>query len=135
MMSPTGKTKLRKDSRGSGAFGAPRRRDDGSTYTHKGVDLECKVGQEIRMPVTGQITREARPYVSDPRWRGVYISALRAEMKIFYMLPIPELVGTTVREGEVIGHAQDIGIKYDGVTPHIHLEIVSLDPLILLNNE
>jgi hypothetical protein len=35
----------------------------------------------------------------------------------------------------VIGVAQDIGIKYDGVTPHIHFEVVALDPLILLNNE
>jgi hypothetical protein len=134
-MSPTGKTKLRKDARGSGAFGAARKRDDGTSYTHKGIDLECKVGQNILMPCTGRITREARPYVSDPRWRGVYISAVRGEFKIFYMVPNDKLIGTVVREGEVIGQAQDIGQKYEGVSSHIHFEVVSLDPLILLNNE
>lgn len=134
MMSPTGKTDIRNDAGGSGYFGAPRKRPDGSKYTHKGIDLKVKVGQDILMPVTGRIEREARPYVSDPRWKGVYLSAQRGEFKIFYMVPNYELIGKVVREGEVIGVAQDIGIKYEGVTPHIHLEVVALDPLVLLNN-
>ena len=50
---------------------------------------------------------------------------------IFNIQPDPELMGTEVKVGQVIGTAQDISKKYPGVTPHVHLRIFSLDPELL----
>ena len=53
---------------------------------------------------------------------------------MFYFLPDKKLIKKSVHQGQIIGVAQDICTKgYPGMIPHIHLEIVSIDPDIFIN--
>jgi hypothetical protein len=119
-ISPTGMG-IRNDAKGLGHHGSPR-----GHRTHDGVDLRCKLGQDILMPVDGIITRVSMPYRDDKRWLGAYIVNPRIEIKMWYFVPI--LLGMELKVGSVIGIAQDIGSKYKGVTPHIHFRICKIDP-------
>lgn len=122
-VNPTG-LGIRNDSKGLGHHGAPR-----GSRKHDGVDLRCKPGQDILMPVDGIIARVSLPYKDDDRWLGVYIVNPKIEIKMWYF--IPNLLGMELKAGSVIGTAQDIGEKYKGVTPHIHLRICKIDPMLL----
>jgi hypothetical protein len=90
----------------------------------------CEPGQNILMPVDGLIARISLPYKDDLKWQGALIVNSRIEIKMWYFHPIAE-IGKEYKIGEVIGVAQDIGEKYEGVTPHIHLRIVKIDPMLL----
>lgn len=50
-----------------------------------------------------------------------------------------EIVGKTVEQGEAIGTAQDLTIKYPGITNHVHFEITlngeQVDPSRFLQEE
>lgn len=127
LINPTGKG-MRNDSKGLGHHGAPR-----GHRKHNGVDLIVTPGQDILMPVDGIITRVSMPYADDERWLGAYIVNPRIEIKMWYF--VPNLLGMELNVGAVIGTAQDIGEKYEGVTPHIHLRIVKIDPLLLFSIE
>lgn len=122
-VNPSGKG-IRNDNKGLGHHGAPR-----GYRKHDGVDLMCEPGQDILMPIDGIITRVSMPYRDDKRWLGAYIVNPRIEIKMWYF--IPNLLGMELKAGTVIGTAQDIGEKYEGVTPHIHLRIVRIDPMLL----
>lgn len=124
-VNPTGKD-IRNDSKGLGYYGAPR-----GYRKHNGVDFGCEKRQPILMPVDGIIVRESLPYHDDLRWRGVHIINPRVEIKMWYFLPDRNLIGRRIMAGTQIGIAQDIGEKYEGVTPHIHLRIVKCDPMLL----
>lgn len=132
-MNPTGRG-IRNDAGGAGYFGAPR-----GNRLHKGTDyiaqyiFKVKKGQEIWMPVgQGEIARTSLPYKNDLKWRGVYIFHPRIELQMWYLEPVGELIRAGPLEiGTVIGHAQNIGEKYPDVTPHIHLQIVRIDPTIV----
>lgn len=119
---------IRNDPGGSGYHGAPR-----GTRRHNGVDFACNRGENVLMPVSGTIVRESLPYKDDLKWRGVHIVNDRIEIKVWYLEPRVGIIGNTYEAGKVIGVAQDIGEKkgYDNVTPHIHLRIVRIDPLLL----
>jgi len=121
---------IRNDPGGSGYHGAPR-----GSRLHDGVDFACYAGQNILMPVDGTIVRESLPYRDDLNWRGVHIVNDRIEIKMWYLKPRVGVIGNTYEAGKIIGTAQDIGLKigYEKVTPHIHLRIVKIDPLLLFN--
>ena len=78
------------------------------------------------------VVREARSY-ADGDYSGLLLSSAKITVKIFYIQPIRRLIGQAIHQGDPIGIAQDIGKKYDGITPHIHLEIVGMEPETLLN--
>ncbi len=109
----------REDSEGQGHFGASR--EHGS---HKGLDIETKVGEQIIAPISGIITREAFPYDDDPRYRGILLKGTGKwngyEIKIFYMRAIR--LGEVI-EGQVIGFAQNLTMKFPLMKNHIHLEV------------
>ena len=128
LVNPTG-LGIRNDSKGLGHHGAPR-----GHRKHDGVDLMCKPGQSILMPVDGILVRESLPYKDDLKWRGVYIFNPRIEIKMWYMTSGYKF-GQEYKAGSIIGAAQDIGEKYAGVTPHIHLRICKIDPLLVFNVE
>lgn len=131
IISPTSKGLRLPDRWGSGAHGAPR----GNNRKHNGVDFECVPGEPVRAPVGGKIKREARPYATGP-YSGLVIDAPGAiNISMFYFVPDKSLIGQTVQQGDVIGVAQDIGQRYPGITPHIHLQINSIDPVLLLENK
>lgn len=124
-VNPTG-GEIRNDKKGLGHHGAPR-----GSRTHDGVDLVARKGQDILMPVDGIMIRESLPYSDDLKWRGAHIYNPRIEIKLWYFLPDKELIGMQLKAGSIIGTAQDIGEKYELVTPHIHLRICKIDPLLL----
>ena len=133
MISPTGKGMRRPDKWGGGNYRASRKK---GMRLHQGVDYTCKPGQDVVSPITGVIMREARPY-ADPEWvyrySGLVIYNDYCSLKLFYLEPIRHLIGTKVRMGDKVGIAQDISERYEGMAPHVHLEISSVDPEIFMN--
>ncbi|MFZ7126998.1 MAG: hypothetical protein ACOWWM_12675 [Desulfobacterales bacterium] len=128
MISPTGQRVRQKDKWGSGAYGARR---DGGSRMHRGTDYICHPGQPVVCPIDqALVVREARPYAGGS-YSGVLLRAKRIEIKLFYLEPLLDLYGRTVRMGDVIGHAQDISRKYPGIIPHVHLQIESMDCALL----
>ena len=129
ILNPTGRD-IRSDSAGDGHYGSPR-----GSRLHEGIDFECVPCDGIFMPVTGKLKRVAYPY-SDKSYSGVIINSDWCDIKMFYFEPDLDLIGKVVRQGDIIGKAQDITIRYpdQGMTPHIHLAItnISKDPELYL---
>jgi len=58
----------------------------------------------------------------------ISLAGIDAKIKMYYFLPSVK-PGESVVVGEKIGTAQNIANKYGGdMIPHVHLEIVSIDP-------
>jgi hypothetical protein len=144
MMFPNLTGKIRNDAAGLGHYGAPR-----GSRRHDGVDYEIKPGAEVYAPCTGKITRFARPYASD-QYSGVEIRGKAAVVVLFYLKPClyrkvgealvyseQDIVGATVKEGDVVGIAQDVTARYPGLgmTPHVHMRISSFDPERCMNRK
>jgi len=125
MISPTRKAARKSDNWGSGAYGTSR-----GQRRHKGTDFVCEPEQEIAAPIEGILIREARPYV-EGGFSGCVIQGEHITIKMFYMKPDHQIIGSYVHQNDIIGVAQDITIKYPGMTPHIHLEVESIDPELL----
>lgn len=130
ILSPTGKGIRQVDKWGSGIFGAPR----GNSKKHNGADFICEPGQAIFAPVPGVIVREALPYAGS-LYSGLLMNNKQIELMLFYLKPDKRLIGQAVRQGQRIGTAENIAVKYPGIIPHIHLRIVKIDPALLLNSE
>jgi len=127
IQSPTGYGVRGYDAWGGGEYGARR-----SYGAHKGTDFKCVVGQIVTMPISGRVVREAKPY---PDWflSGVLIRSAEMEVKMFYFLPDDGVIGAYLKQGERVGVAQDIRLKYDNrMTPHIHVQIDSIDPALFI---
>jgi murein DD-endopeptidase MepM/ murein hydrolase activator NlpD len=136
MISPTGKGVRGEDVQGAGKYGTVRKDHFGKKYFHCGADYICTPGQEIYSPVDGEIVRIAFPYATpyeNIMFSGVLIRASYCELKMFYFEPLRGVLFKKVEEGQVIGAAQDISVKYEGITPHIHLEITSINPEVFIN--
>lgn len=121
MNSPTG-LGIRSDADGDGHFGAAR-----GDHDHRGIDLLAHPGQPLVMPITyGLIKRMAYPYKYGGEYQGAEIKGHDADagdivVKLFYMVPFQ--IGVEFLQGQLIGWAQDISIKYGRpMLPHIHLE-------------
>lgn len=108
------------DAYGSGAFLAPR-----GGRLHWGADAVCIPHEEWRSPVSGIILRRRKPYPDDLQWSGVLIRASWGGLvTLFYLEPFPDLLGVEVSQGQVIGLAQNITLRYGpGMTPHLHCEV------------
>jgi hypothetical protein len=125
MISPTGHGIRRPDKWGRGEYGVTR-----GKKRHEGGDYTCDPGQDIIAPIDGIIVRVARPYRKG-KYSGVLLQGKHMTLKLFYLKPDRSVIRASVRQGERIGTAQDISEKYPGMTPHIHLRIVSMDPGVL----
>jgi len=122
--------KVRHDQAGSGSWGSPR-----GNRRHKGVDFACEPGQPVYSPITGKVKRVAYPYSDTQEYAGVVVENSRIIIKMFYLHPYKNVIGKNVVAGQKIGTAQDITKRYDGqgMTPHIHLQIDSIDPMLLID--
>lgn len=109
----------RTDGFGSGQYGAPR-----GSGTHHGLDVVARAGEDVMSPIDGVVVREALPYANDPSYRGILIRGTGEwsgiEVKMFYVIGRKS---GQVAAGEVVGTAQDISMKYPGITNHVHLEV------------
>jgi hypothetical protein len=127
IISPTGKG-MRNDAAGNGYYGAKR-----GKRLHMGMDFLCEHSQDVVSPIDGFVERIAYPYAGDRSYKGLVIRGKQVTIKLFYVDPWDWIIGTDVKQGEVIGMAQDISAKYSSaMLPHIHLSIVAIDPEILL---
>jgi hypothetical protein len=132
MINPTGGN-IRNDKGGFGHFGASRKKTvDGRVvrYRHRGVDYVCIPDQEVWIPFTAVLIRHKNPYEG---YHGVLFRGKGIVGTLFYVDVSEELIGKEMREGEIIGRAEDISQKYDLVTPHIHFQIDKIDPEILIH--
>lgn len=108
------------DKWGNGAFGAPR-----GKRKHRGIDFACLPGTKILRPVSGIISKLGYPYSDDLLFRYVEITTIndKARHRIFYITPLL-IDGKIIRLNDVIGFSQDLTGRYQGITPHIHYEII-----------
>ena len=114
-------TRVRKeDAHGAGHYGASR---SSGLRSHKGVDLVAAVNQDVFSPFSGQITKINQVYSGDSRYRGLTIEGSGAwqgiRAKLFYVNSLLKK-GDVVESGDVIGNVQDLGVKYPGITIHVH---------------
>ncbi len=133
MISPTGHGVRGNDDWGSGLYGVSR---DKGIRIHEGCDFICIPGQDIVAPISGVITRLKYPYAEPVKgvfFGGLLISCANCVYTLFYFDPIKELVTMPIEQGELIGHAQDISLKYKDMIPHIHMHFDSINPEILVN--
>ena len=135
MISPTGRDVRSSDKWGFGKYGSPRYKTVSGKfikYTHNGADYICIPGQGVVSPIAGKVVRIALPYARQT-FSGLVIKGHRIKIKMFYLKPLENIVSKYVKQGDLIGHAQDISEIYHGITPHIHLQIDSIDPEILMD--
>lgn len=124
------------DAYGSGAFGASR---DGGRRAHHGVDFVAAPGESIRAPIAGVVTRVGAAYAGQDALQYVEIAntATRYTARVLYVGPVVQ-PGSTVAAGDIIGRAQDLGVRYPaGMTNHVHVELTGgqggrVDPLVVL---
>lgn len=133
LLNPTGGT-IRNDNKGAGFFRAQRRRKDSSIYLHRGVDflLPLGPGQDIVSPISYNKARRVQVYRDTSEYTGWEMQNDEICIKLFYMIPNYILIDQFARQGEVIGTAQDISVRYPGMLPHVHMEIVWCSPLLLM---
>lgn len=119
------------DPKGCGDFGASR-----GSRKHIGLDIKAVPGEVIFSPISGKVTRFPFPYGTDLSFTGIEIVNDQFLVKIFYM-KANVLANSNVKQGQVIGNAQDIAKKHGGgMINHIHLEVYDntgklIDPEIL----
>lgn len=130
IISPTG-LGIRNDSAGSGEHGASR-----GSRLHIGTDFLCKPGQPVVAPISGRVLRFPKPY-SSGEYSGISIVSKTMNVKLFYLAPNKSLRGRDVKQGDLIGIAQDITERYpnQGMKPHIHFQVDSIDPMALLKKK
>lgn len=106
------------DPHGSGYYGAPR-----GDHKHRGIDLACWPGSEVESVSAGTVTKLGYCYADDLSFRYVEItSPFGYVSRYLYVEPSLD-AGVGVMPGDVIGAAQDLRPRYEGITPHIHFEV------------
>lgn len=121
------------DSYGTGAYGAPRRRN-GESYSHSGVDLCCEPNSDIISCVNGRVTKLGYPYANHLEFRYVEITDDRNfRHRFFYVHPLVEF-GQSVKIGDLIGVSQKLGDLYPvtkrkpiPIQEHVHYEVMKME--------
>lgn len=120
LVRPTIQGTIRSDPEGNGHFGAPR-----GNHKHQGTDYVVTPTDAVMSPIDGKIIRSGYAYRGDFDYRLCEIRADGSiEIKLMYMIVFPSLIGQAVYQGQVIGAAQDVSLKYSPeMIPHIHAEV------------
>ena len=124
-MNPTGGM-LRNDSWGSGHFGASR-----GSRIHRGVDVTGIPGSYVVAPAAGRVVRSGYPYADDDGPWNCYLLIREpdgTEWRLFYVSPLPGVIGSDVVRGQVVAQLADVSEKYGDsrggrrMLPHCHVE-------------
>tara|TARA_R100000687_G_C6385871_1_gene134883 strand:- start:47 stop:433 length:387 start_codon:yes stop_codon:yes gene_type:complete len=105
------------DKHGAGYYKAPR-----GSRLHNGIDYAAPVGLHILPIREGLITKLGYPYGDDNSFRYVQVSADGYDFRYFYLSPLVK-VNEYVYTETPIGTVQDLEPRYNGITPHCHLEV------------
>ncbi|WP_428398279.1 peptidoglycan DD-metalloendopeptidase family protein [Marinobacter salarius] len=105
------------DGHGCGHFDAPR-----GGKSHVGLDLKCSPKTAVNSPVSGTVTKINHMYSDDPSYLYVQVSENGYDFRVYYIEPTVQ-VGQAVCKTSIIGEAQDLRTRYQGITPHVHFEI------------
>lgn len=109
-----------RDCHGSGEWQAPR-----GYGKHRGIDIECPPNSVVHSSTVGMVTKLGYMYDDDLSYRYVEIvTPLDYRVRYCYVEPSVGL-GDHINVDQPLGIAQDIGKRYDGITPHIHLGVKS----------
>lgn len=121
---PTG-GELRNDAQGQGHFGASR-----GSRKHNGRDITGNPGSYVCAPADGTVVRTGKPYGDGRHW-DCYLLMNATDgvtWRLFYVRPLPGIVGSFVSRGQAIGILQDVSERYPAnenqgaMLPHCHLE-------------
>ena len=129
---PTKRGLRGKDSYGSGHYHAPRR-----GRLHDGVDYRSVAGQPVYAALAGRVERISRPYrsgIEHKRLSGLLIVASDGtSCQMWYLQPKPNIVGSLVRAGDVVGTALTLQNRHPPRRPplaaagamidHIHVRL------------
>jgi len=132
MINPTGGN-VRRDEHGLGYFGAPREKiENGKVkrYRHRGMDYVCIPGQEVYIPFTAIPIRMKSPCEG---YHGILFRGRGIIGTLFYVQTEDSIINTELKEGDVIGFAEDISKKFKDVLPHVHFQIDKIDPELLIS--
>ena len=118
MISPTG-LGIRVDSEGDGHLGASR-----GSRRHRGTDYLCVKNQDIVAPFDFRIVRVAYPKV-DLIMKGIMWEFGKSSGRMYYFIPHKDLIGKSVKEGQIIGTAQSVSeyYKLPDMKDHIHFQV------------
>ena len=106
------------DPQGCGHFGASRK-----NRSHTGVDYIATPEQPVKAIRSGTVTLVGHVYSDDLSFRYI---AIRTDdglvVRQLYVSPYVA-VGSRVQAGEVIGSYQRLGIRFPGITEHVHIDV------------
>ena len=112
------------DAWGSGAFGASR---DGGTRPHLGTDFVINEGDTVYAPFEMEVYSISYPYKLNTSFKGIKfrteINGVDYDGRIWYVVPNPGVIGSSLSKGDAIGVAQSLQSKYPGITDHVHVHL------------
>ena len=114
---------------------------DSNDKKHNGVDYACAPGSTIFSLTGGTVTKIGYPYGDDLSFRYVQVTdADGNDIRYFYVSP-SAVMGELIDIGDELGQLQDLGLRYPGITSHVHFEVVTcrspktfVDPEIYLKS-
>ena len=106
------------DKHGSGYFGAPR-----GKKAHRGIDYAAYPGNFVHSCISGEVTKLGYPYGDDLSFKYVQVTDSKGLAYRFFYVEPSVRVGDLITEDDIIGTVQDLTARYEGITPHIHIEI------------
>jgi murein DD-endopeptidase MepM/ murein hydrolase activator NlpD len=124
---------------GSGEYGAARSTGKRKRI-HAGADYVAYPGQLVRAPIAGEVTKIGFAYKNDRTLRFVEITnrETRRTVRVLYVKPSVQ-EGQTLAATDPIGGAQNLNMRYPGITNHVHVELMDArgrhqDPALVLPN-
>jgi murein DD-endopeptidase MepM/ murein hydrolase activator NlpD len=119
-INPTGGTIRKCDAKGCAHYGESR-----GNRIQAGVDFIAKPEQEVKAVRGGTVTVVGYVYSDDLSFRYIAIKTNDNNIvRHLYIKPSQHIYpGAQVKDGEVIGTYQRLGIRYPGITEHIHVDV------------
>jgi len=110
------------DSWGSGAYDAPR-----GSRRHKGIDYEAPSGAQCLPCTPGKVTKLGYPYADDLTYRYVEVTDREGFRCRYFYVASGLHLGQEVTIHTPLGIIQDITRRYEGITNHVHFEVIAPD--------